>query len=446
MGKKYDIILTKIRKCYEYCAHKVLNDTSNRFIVNIVKTLNITIRSFLNRDIQTQACAMTFRTVLAIVPVLALIFAIGRGFGFQNLLQDELYSILPSQKGFITYALNAVDTYLNQASEGIFVGVGIVFLLYTLINLIGSVENAFNAIWDVKQGRTIWRKITDYTAVLLILPILMICGSGLSMMLSSTLQHLFDFSFITPLTSTLLEIGSFIFTCLFFAAAFMMIPNTKVKFVYALMAGVFTGIGFTILQWLFVTGQLYVAKYNAIYGSFSFLPLFLIWMQLVWTVCLIGALLCYSSQNLFQYNFSEQILKISNDYREKVLVAITATIVQHFLEKKPAVTAEMLIKTYGIPSRLVNEVLDKLEDEDVKIISKIVVDEKEMIFGYHPAIDTDEITLNYLREKLNQDGKKGFIPNFDTNFPGVIKVIDEENKILRNASNDIRLADIKIKD
>ena len=446
MGEYFDKLVDKVKDCVEYCIHGVLNETRNTLKVNLIKTLNITIRSFLNRDIQTQACAMTFRTVLAIVPVLALIFAIGRGFGFQNLLQDELYNILPSQKGFITYALNAVDTYLNQASEGIFVGVGIVFLLYTLINLVGSVENAFNSIWDVKQGRTIWRKITDYTAVLLILPILMICGSGLSMLLSTTLQQLFDFSFISPLTSALLEIGSFIFTCLFFAAAFVMIPNTKVKFGYALLAGIFTGIGFTILQWLFVTGQLYVAKYNAIYGSFSFLPLFLIWMQLVWTVCLIGALLCYSSQNLFQYNFSEQILKISNDYREKVLVAITATIVQHFIEQKPAVTAEMLIKTYGIPSRLVNDVLENLEDKEVKIISKIVVDEKEMIFGYHPAIDINEITLNYLRKKLNRAGKKDFIPNFDNNFPGVIKTIDNENEILMNATKDIRLADIKIKD
>ena len=165
--------------------------------------------------------------------------------------------------------------------------------------------------------------------MLLILPVLMICGGGLNMFLSSTLQRLLDFSFMTPILSVIFELGSFVFTCLFFAATFIMIPNAKVKFQNALLAGLFTGIGFTVLQWLFVTGQLYVAKYNAIYGSFSFLPLFMLWMQLVWVIVMIGALLCYASQNIFQFTFSDKISNISHSYSDKVTLAIAQLLLRN---------------------------------------------------------------------------------------------------------------------
>ena len=271
---------------WEYCTHGVWLDSRKKWWISVVKTLNITVKSFLSTDIQSQACAMTYRTMLALVPALALLVAIGRGFGSQAVLTNELYRLFPGHKTAVEQAMVFVDSYLNQASEGIFVGVGIVFLLWTLISLMSNVEDAFNLIWNVKEGRSIWRKITDYTAMFLILPVLMICGSGLSILVSSTINTIFDFSFMTPFITAVFEIGSYVFTWFFFTAVFMLIPNTKVRFYNALIAGVFTGTAFMILQWLFVSGQLYVSKYNAIYGSFSFLPLLLIWMQLVWVICL----------------------------------------------------------------------------------------------------------------------------------------------------------------
>lgn len=435
-------IIDKATAFYEYCVHGVWSDTRNTFRVNFIKTTSIAVKSFLSTDIQTQACAMTYRTMLAVVPALALIFAIGRGFGFQNLLQDELYQIFPSQHAMISYTLSFVDSYLNQASEGLFVGVGLVFLLYTIISLLINMENAFNLIWNVRQGRGIWRKISDYTAMLLILPVLMICGAGLSVFLSSSLQQVFHFSFMTPILKIGFEIGSFLFTCLFFAAAFMMIPNAKVRFVNACLAGLFTGTGFTVLQWLFVSGQLYVAKYNAIYGSFSFVPLFLLWMQLVWVIIMSGALICYASQNIFQYSFSEQIHNISRDYYEKVTIAITSVIVQQFVDKQPPLTQHDLISNYGIPPQLVSLITSRLCDAG--ILSVVVVDEQREITGFQPAIDPSAITLNYLRIHLNRLGYRDFIPNFNTSFPGVIKLVDEINASLIKATNDVRLQDIQI--
>lgn len=435
--------IEKAKAQYEYWTEGVWSDMRPKFYVNMVKTINITVKSFLSRDVQTQACAMTYRTLLAIVPALALIFAIGRGFGFQNLLQDELYHIFPGQVEAVSHALAFVDSYLNQASEGLFVGVGLVFLIYTVVSLVINVEDAFNLIWDVRQGRSIWRKITDYTAMLLILPVLMICAGGLSAALNTTLQRFFHFSIMTPIIEAMFEVGSFLFSCLFFAVMFTMIPNTRVKFKNACIAGLLTGTGFTVLQWIFVTGQLYVARYNAIYGSFSFLPLLLIWLQFTWVIILCGSLICYASQNIFKFAFSEKISKISRDYLEKVTIAISCAIIKKFIEKKAPITDHDLTVTYAIPSTLVAHVISRLCEAG--LMSKVVIDGEKEIFGYQPAVPPEDITINYLRNKLNTLGYRDFIPNFNAYFPGVIKTVDEINAVITSSTKDIRLMDIRLK-
>ena len=427
---------------WKYCADGVWSDNRRIWWVNMVKTLNITVKSFLDTDIQSQACALTYRTLLAIVPALALVFAIGRGFGFQNLLQDELLRIFPAQHQMIIYALSFVDSYLNQASEGLFVGVGIVFLLWTLISLVGSVEDAFNRIWIVKEGRSIWRKITDYTAMFLILPVLMICSSGLTIFVSSSLSSLFEISFMTPVLTVIFECGSWIFTWLFFTAVFMLIPNTHVRFTNALIAGIFSGTGFLILQWLFVSGQLYVSKYNAIYGSFSFLPLMLLWMQLAWVICLTGALICYASQNIFLYSFSNQVKAISPDYNRQVTVAVAAAIVQRFTAGMPPLTSRQIALAYGLPSRLVSETISTLCRAGVA--SMVVIDEKKEIYGYQPAVDPDTLTVAELLRRINDLGMQDFIPGFNANFPGVTSAMSQIRQAKLNQAKQFKLSDIQI--
>ena len=180
------------------------------------------------------------------------------------------------------------------------------------------------------------------------------------MFLSETIDSVFHFHFLTPLISAAFEIGSWVFTWLFFTAVYMLIPNVKVKFGNAFIAGVFAGTGFLILQWIFMTGQMYVAKYNAIYGSVSFIPLMLIWLQLVWVITLSGAVLCYASQNIFEFDFKDDVDRISLRYREKVIMAVAVVIVRRFAEGLPPLTSSDLIVGYHLPSRLVGEALEAL--------------------------------------------------------------------------------------
>lgn len=437
-------LVVKGRKLYLYYTEGVWSDTRGGWKVDVIRTINLSVKSFLNTDLQARASALTYQTMLAIVPALALLLAIGRGFGLQEVLTQELYKAFPSQKEALATAFQFVDSYLSQSSEGLFVGVGIVFLLYTLISLLGSVEDSFNLIWGVKQGRSIGRKLTDYTAILLILPILMICSSGLSLFMSTALHKLLPFGFLTPAISLAIDFASLVITWLFFAGAYMLIPNTKVKFANALLAGALAGTGFIILQWIFVTGQMYVSRYNAIYGSFSLIPLLLIWSQLAWVITLAGAVLCYSSQNIFHFSFDNQIAHISMDYRRKITLAILTVIARRFAQKKPPLTNHDFAVSYNIPSRMAADVTSQLVE--CGLLSVVLTGDNGEEHGFQPAVPTESLTLGYALDKIARKGIDNFIPDFNTRFSQLINVVDGIDRTTYEQADKIRLADLEIKE
>ena len=428
---------------WKYVWSDVWSDTRTDWRIHLIKTLNLSVRSFLDSDLQSRAAALTYRTVLALVPALAILFAIGRGFGFHNILQNQIFHHLPDQSGSISTIFGMVDAYLAQSSQGVFVGIGIALLLWTMISLMNNIEYSFNSVWGIKQGRSLWRKISDYTAMLLILPVLMICASGLTIFMTSTLQDLFKFEFMSPVISFTLKFASYIFTWLFFAAMFKLVPNTKVKFKNALIAGLFSGTGFLILQWIFVSGQMYVSKYNAIYGSFSLLPLLLIWLYLTWIIVLAGIVLCYSSQTFNRYNFSNKINDISNEYRTKIKLAIMSIITKHFADGKTPVSLEDLSTTYNFPPRIAIDVVQELSNAG--LISRVIVDSKDSEPRYQPAIDINRLSIAYVLNTLNHNGTTGFIPYFETNFKAINDQLDVVEHVLAENCDNMLLKDFDIK-
>lgn len=438
----FDRLTAWAKARWTYCTTGVWLDPRRSWKVSAVKTLNLAVRSFMDSDLQVRAASLTYNTVLAVVPALAMLFAIGRGFGFQNLLQKQLYNAFPSQHAMVAASLKFVDSYLSQASEGLFVGVGIIFLLWTMISLLGNVEDAFNIIWDVKSGRTLWRKVTDYLAIFLILPVLMIVAAGISITMSTTLHNLLPFGFLSPAVEFFLDLASYAITCLFFAGAYMLIPNTKVRFVNALLAGFIAGVSFLVLQWLFLSGQIYVAKYNAIYGSFSFLPLFLIWLYLVWLITLIGAILCYSSQNTFALSFIGQIDSISPAYRRKVTIVVMTIICRRFYDRKPPMNVTEMARTYALPARLVKDIATLLVN--VRMLDYVTNNAAEGEQPLQPAVPVETLTVGDVMGLIDNYGTSGFIPLFDKRFAPVNNIVDGIDSRLADVTDRTRFIDIPI--
>ncbi len=429
-------------RMWAYVSGGVWRVTKSNWKVNVVKTLNLTVRSFFNSDLQSTACAMTYRTMLAIVPALALLFAIGRGFGFQNLLENQLYKLFPSQHQALQVAMRFIDSCLAQASEGVFVGIGLAFLLWTIISLLSSVEDAFNKIWNIPTGRSILRQVTDYTAICIILPVLMICAGGLQIMMSTTIQKLLPYHFMTPVMSVLFDVGSYVFTWLFFTGAYMMIPNTKVKFTNAFIAGVLAGTSFQLLQWAFASGQLYVAKYNAIYGTFSFLPLLLLWLQLSWLITLTGALVCYSSQNFFLFSFEHEINHVSLDYRRRVSLGVLTVIVQRFEQKLPPLTAGQISEMCGIPPRLMDIVVADLLAAG--LITREFDSPEVQSHPLLPSMGLEHYTVSSVLELLRHSGSSDFVVDFDKRFGEVDSMMDNIDAAIADTGTSYLLKDIKL--
>ena len=418
----------------------VWHSSKNTLWIRIIKTLNLTVTSFFDRDLQTRAASLTFDTLLALVPALALLFAIGRGFGLQDLLSDQLFTYFPAQKEAIETAIHFVDSYLNESTQGVFVGVGIVVLLYTLISLLSSIEESFNYIWGIKKDRSLYQKFTDYFAICLLIPILMILSSGVSIFLSTVFQNDIHIPFLTPLVNWLLDLFPLILLWLAFTLSFLLIPNTKVSFKYAAVSGALSAIGFQILELLFLNGQIYVTKYNAIYGSFAFVPLLLIWLQFSWVILLSGGTLCYSLQNVFVYNYMANSSQVSNNYMRKVALVIVSIIVNRFERQLPPLSCNEISKRYGLPLRLVTTITDQLHT--LNIISYVMMNDD--VVGLNPAVAISSLTAGTVLKRLDTYGDSDFIPNFEKRYATLSSYVDKWEEDEWKSADSVLIKNIAI--
>lgn len=425
---------------YRYFTEGVWESNSRSFRVTLVKTLSLSVRSFMDRGLQTLSTSLTYNTVLAIVPALALVFAICRGFGFQNLLQDTMEQYMPGQEHVIDTVLVFVDSYLKQSSQGIFVGVGVVALLWTVISLLSNIEQAFNNIWDIKRDRTFFQKVTAYISLCLMVPVLIICSSGLSIFMSTTLQEQLHIPFLTPLINVVLEFMPLVLIWLAFSLSYLLIPNTKVEFRCAAIAGAVCAVMFQVLQLLYVNGQLYVSKYNAIYGSFAFLPLLLVWLQLSWLVLLFGCVLTYSLQNVFAFNYLGTISNISHSYMRCVTLVISTVVMRRFADRQQPLSRQDISKTYGLPMRLVGYVCWRLKQ--CNLVNYVILPGDDT--GISAAVEPSSLSVGELFSRLDSEGEKDFIPHFGSLYAPLIDQARAIGQEAERAAQTVMVADLPL--
>lgn len=434
-------LIDKCMNAYDYLMNGVWKDPRNSMKVRIVKTLNLTMSAFFNSSLQIRSMALTYSTVLSVVPLLALLVAIGRGFGLQELIQTELFKLFPSQAQSIGTALQFVDSYLNTAAQGVFVGVGIVVLLYTVISLLSYIEDTFNTIWGVQTQRTIYQKLTDYIAICLIIPVLLICSSGISVFMSSFIQETFKLPILTPLLNWTLEIlAPLVLAWLAFTLSYYLIPNTKVEFKYAAISGALAAVAFQVLQMLFLNGQIYVSNYNAIYGSFAFLPLMLVWLQLSWLALLTGCMLAYSMQNVFTFNLMGSESKISTRGWHFVALIIMAVTSKRYSEHQKPYSEQELAVAYYLPIRIVGLIITKLTEAG--LIYKVMIDDNNK--GIIPAMEPSELTVAKFLEMFDKQGVTDFIPDFKNIYAPMTGQLEPDFKKAYEQFGELLVKDIKL--
>ena len=415
--------------------------TKNKlFLYKILKTFVLTFRAFVSEKLSRKASALTYSTLLAIVPTLALIFAIARGFGFQKIIESSLIERMSSQAEMLKKSFAFVNSYLEYAKGGVFVGIGIIILLYSVWNLFSSIEDVFNEIWHIKKSRPIANQMMGYLSAVIIVPVLLIASSGFSFFVSSSFSQTEIGQIISPVTSVGMKLMPYIINILIFSVAYIIIPNTKVKTSSALFAGALAGCAFQALQLFYINGQIWLSSYNKIYGNFAAVPLLLLWLQLSFLIFLFGANLAYAFQNNQNYAFETDIRKITRRYKDFLYLVITHIIVKRFEREEPPLTVEEISQQNRIPARLANTLVAKLTEANILTAG---VSEDGQSTTYLPAFDINKISVAIVLDRLYNLGSENFKVDKEERFQSAWNVIiEKKEKAFFEAAKDILIKNL----
>ena len=399
---------------YNFVRHDVWRITGNelsrsrRVLYNIIKTTILAIRGFISDQLGVKSSALTYSILFAIVPIIALFISIAKGFGIEGAVEGLLQDTYVEKMNLMPMVMHFVEQYLATTKGGLFLGIGLIILLYSVTSFFMQVESAFNDIWQVKKSRSILRQFTTYFAIILLAPILIAVSSGLSIYISSTLSTSFLYEILSPLVRVLIKLSPFVIISLLFTILYIAIPNTQVKFVNALIAGVIAGTAFQLFQMLYISGQVNLSRYNAIYGGFAAIPLLLLWLRISCLIILFGAEMSYAAQNIHNYEYESDMKTISIRYRNFLYLYISHLVIKQFETRKPPMTSDEISKQNNLPIRLVNQLLANLVDAKALIE---VYNETNKTKSYLPAVDINQLTVGFLFERLETNGSELFLKN-----------------------------------
>lgn len=406
-----------------------------RWFVQQYRLLFYTARGLVEHGTIVRSAALTFYTLMSIVPIAAVIFAVVKGFGLSDGLIDNLYTYFPRHPEVVDYIVDFAENALSRTKGGIVATVALVMLFWAVIRVFGSIESAFNNIWEVKVTRSLTRQYTDYIAVLMIVPILWIAANAVGSYMQDLLGV--DDSWYFMILS---HLASLVVIWTMFTFLYIVIPNTKVRFGSALMAGIVAGTTFMFFQWGYVYLQRWMTSYNAIYGSFAALPLLLIWMQTSWEILLFGGELSFAYQNVARFGEERESLHISYDMRRKVLLAVMLSVVRRFRDQGGAVPADFIRERLDLPTRIVNDVLYQLVQADQLIAVRTDDNEREVAFT--PAHDIGSMTVYGVLEAVEKSGPAAFSLGGNPDLTRIDRELEALKNAARSSCDNVRLVDM----
>ena len=403
--------MTMLRKIIQFITTDIWHiETKNTswsqsFFLRQLRVIILAFRGFKEDKLQLRASALTLYSLLAIVPVLAMVFAFAKGFGFDALIEDQLLTRFPGQQEVLVAASGFAKTLLAKTKGGLIAGIGIIVLYWAVIKVLGHIEESFNDIWNISKARSLWRKFSDYLTIMLICPVLVILSSSATVFIKTQITLIVDrialLGFFSPLIYVSFKLIPYVLIWLLFTFIYMMMPNTKVRVSSGLLAGIVAGTIYQALQMVYINFQFLLSKSNAIYGSFAALPLFLIWLQASWLIVLFGAEIAFAHQNNETFEFEQATRQISFSLKKRLALQIAHLLVTNFAKAEKPFTAHQVSAAIEIPLRLVQMTL--LDLVAAKIVSETDSDTEEEP-AYQPALDINRITIGYVMNALERIG------------------------------------------
>ena len=413
------------------------------FLINQLRIVLLAVRNFDQNKCNLRASALTYYSLLSIVPVLAVAFGIAKGFGLEKLLEKLIIERLPGQEEVVNNIISFSHALLENTKGELVAGIGVAVLLWTVIKVLGSIETSFNDIWGIKKMRSLGRRFSDYLSIMFICPVLLIVASGTTVFIGTQAKMLITkLSFLGPVSGVILfslQFLPYVVMWVVFTFAYIFMPNTKVKFSSGLLAGVVSGTVYQVVQLVYIYFQVGVGKYNAIYGSFAAIPLFLIWLQLSWRIVLFGAEISFAHQNVNTYEFEQESMSASYSFKKLLSLRIAHLLVKNFKQGNRPMTAMQISHVLEIPIRLVRQITYNLNEAGIVSSTK---EDGDIGGAFQPARDTDSLTIKYVLDSLEHVGTED-IPVAETeDLRKLEKLLADFSSQIEKSPANIHLKDL----
>ena len=397
-------------------------------------------------DCQRNATVLTYYSVLNIVPLFAVVFAVANGFGLEKFVVRQIFRLARDanlQPDVTSRIIDFSRSLLTHAKGEIIVGVGVVILFWTVISILSKIEDTFNMIWGARRSRTVVRKLTDYMSMLILGPVLLALWSSVNILIVSELRVIMrDISLLGPMSAILfflMKLLPFISIWLLLLALYLVMPNTRVSVRSSVFAAIVTGSLIQVVQWVYIRFQIGVSTQSAIYGSFAAIPLFLAWLQVSWIIVIFGAEIANSSEHYETYGFHPDYSRIGVARRRLLMLRIFHLLVKRFDAGEKPLTSKEIGKILEIPEPLVREILVQIVDVD--LVSEITKGaRKESLF--QPARSVNEMTIKNVLDAYEKSGEDILAPAYEEETDGLARSLRVFSEAMENSPANVKLKDI----
>lgn len=383
-----------------------------RTIIKLLRIIMIAVRKFSGDQCALRASALTFYSLLSVVPVVAMAFGIAKGFGFERVLQKQLMQAMAGQEEIASRIIEFAGALLDNTRGGVVAGIGIVVLIWSVMKVLGNIEHSFNYIWQVEKARSIGRKVADYLSIMLIAPVLVMLSSSVTVFITTQVNiitiKIALLGYFSPVIHFFLNLLPYGLIWIVFIFIYIIMPNTRVNFFYAALAGVIAGTTYNLAQWGYIAFQVGIVRNNAIYGSFAALPLFLAWVQISWFIVLFGAELAYAFQNVGRYEYNNRQRAISHHQHKLVALSICHSVVRRFQRHQSPATPDQLARALRMPGKLIEPVLENLVQSNILSRVNYNRNDTDNAPRYQPAFDINQLSIQMVLSALDRKGSEAF--------------------------------------
>jgi membrane protein len=400
------------------------------FGVRQLEVFVLTARSVYQEEITLRAAALTYNTLLSLVPLLAVGFALFKAFGGLQKLEAPLRALVMENLavGRADEVGQWLDQFISRVNAGAIAGVGVLVLFYSAVALLTNIEGSFNRIWGIQRGRSLVTRFFTYWGLVTLAPPLVAFSVSLTAQLESSSFAAAVVAWLPfGLGKWLISLISALATCVAFVLSYIIVPNTKVRFKAALLGGVVAGLLWNASKFLFIRISAGTLKYSAVYGALGVLPLLMLWIYVSWLIVLFGATYSYANQSVHTEGLELATVRMSQGFRELLGARLTVAVAEAFFAGRPAPTADELAEKVGTMTSLVQRVLGALVAHGVLTEARGTGDEA----GYLPARSIQDLTLSQVLEALRHKDGESFALDTGGVHPEVVRLLQQAEQASR---------------